>query len=369
MQAVAVFPESKDIRLVETERPDVVRTTDVLVRILEVGVCGTDREICGFHYGEPPAGSEFLIIGHEALGRVERVGSAVTSVRAGDLVALTVRRACDDPSCAACAEGRQDFCFSGRFTERGIRGRHGFMTQWVVDEERNLVRVPESLRDVAALIEPLTIAEKAIIEVWQIQQRLPWQCPDAKGKKAGHCHHALVLGAGPIGMLGAMALSNAGFSTFVYSREPDDHPKAQIVRKFGATYLSATTTPLDQLSARIGTIDVVYEATGASSMAFHALPHIGPNAVFVFTGVPGLRAPVPVDTDRIMRGMVLRNQVLLGTVNAGRDAFEAAVRDLAEFRVRWPGVVESLITRRWPLSEFRSAIGATDGIKEVIVVG
>lgn len=368
MKAVAVFPRAREARLIDVETPEIVRPTDVLVRILEIGVCGTDREICSFHYGHPPDASDHLVIGHEAMGRVERVGPNVSSVRPGDLVVLTVRRPCGEPECAACAEGRQDFCFTGRFTERGIRGRHGFMTEWVVDDERFLVRVPESLREVAALVEPLTIAEKALIEVWQIQQRLPWKCPDANGNKAGHCHHALVLGAGPIGMLGAMALANAGFSTFVYSRETDDHPKAQIVRRFGGTYLSAQTLPLDQIAKRIGTIDVVYEATGASSFAFSVLEHVGPNGVFVFTGVPGLRGPSSVDTDRLMRNMVLQNQVLLGTVNAGRDAFEAAVRDLAEFRAKWPGVTESLITRRWSLEEFRGAVAAGDGIKEVLVV-
>ncbi len=367
MKAVAVFPRTREVRLLDVEPPTIERPTDVLVRVLEIGVCGTDREICSFHYGESPAGSEHLVIGHEAIGRVERVGSGVRSVRPGDLVALTVRRPCDEPNCAACAEGRQDFCFSGGFTERGIRGRHGYMTEWVVDDERYMIRAPESLRDVAALIEPLTIAEKALIEVWQVQQRLPWKCPNARTQRAGHCHHALVLGAGPIGMLGAMALANAGFSTFVYSREPETHRKADIVRRFGATYLSAESVALEDITARIGTIDVVYEATGASSMAFNALQHVGSNAVFVFTGVPGLRGPTQVDTDRIMRNMVLKNQVLLGTVNAGRDAFEAAVRDLSEFRARWPGVVESLITRRWKLEEFAGAIAATDGIKEVLV--
>lgn len=369
MKAVAVYPGSREVRLIDAPEPMIVAPDQIKLRTLEVGVCGTDREICGFHYGTPPEGSDHLVIGHECLGEVIETGRGVAKFKKGDLAVLTVRRPCGQPECDACKEGRQDFCYTGRFVERGIKQRHGYMTEFVVDSQDYFVPIPKNLRDVAVLVEPLTIAEKALIEVWQVQQRLPWSCPSAKDKKPGHCHHAVVLGAGPIGLLGAMAFANAGFSTFVCSREDEDSPKADLVRSFGATYISAGVTPLEKLTARVGTIDVVYEATGASRFSFEVLQHVGPNAAFIFTGVPGLRGPAPVDTDQIMRNMVLKNQVLLGTVNAGRDAFEAAVKDLGEFMKRWPAAVRSLITARYPVVEFKQPLLSTEGIKNVILFG
>jgi len=369
MQAVAVFPRSRDVRLIDIPEPEIARPTEVKLRTLHVGVCGTDREICGFHYGTTPAGEEHLVIGHECVAEVVEIGPRVKGFRPGDRVVLTVRRRCGVPMCAACNDGRQDFCYTGRFTERGIKERHGFMTELLVEDQENLVRVPKELGELSALVEPLTIAEKALIEVWQVQQRLPWSCPTAKDKRPGHCHHAVVLGAGPIGLLGAMAFTNAGFSTFVYSRESDASDKADLVRSFGATYVAAGDTPAGDLVSRIGTIDVVYEATGASALSFEVLTQIGPNAAFVFTGVPGLRPKAEVDTDLIMRNMVLKNQVLLGTVNAGRDAFEAAVRDLVEFDAKWPESVRRLITGRYHATDFKTPLLSTDGIKNLLTFG
>ena len=142
--------------LIEHPAPVVSAPTDVKIRILDVGICGTDREICGFDYGTPPAGCDHLVIGHEALGEVVEVGVAVTRLKPGALVVPMVRRPCDHGDCLACREGRQDFCYTGDFTERGINGRHGFMTELVVDDERYMNVVPQELRDVAVLVEPLT---------------------------------------------------------------------------------------------------------------------------------------------------------------------------------------------------------------------
>lgn len=366
MKAVAVLPSRREVAILDQPEPGIRSATDVKVRVLEVGVCGTDREICGFHYGTPPDGSEHLVIGHEMLGEVAEVGDGVTMVKKGDLVVPTVRRPCRHETCPSCSIGRQDFCYTGDFVERGIKQRHGYMTEYVVDDEQYFVRVPRELRDVAVLVEPLTIAEKALIQVWQVQQRLPWGCPHAGNGGPGACHHAVVLGAGPIGLLGAMAFRAAGFTTFVYSRESETSEKAELVRSFEAHYISAETTQLEKLTERIGTIDVVYEATGASKFSFEVMKHVGANAAFIFTGVPGLKGAVEVDADFIMRGMVLKNQVIFGTVNAGKDAFEAAVRDLTIFMRRWPAATRKLITARYPLSRALEPLRSTDGIKSVI---
>ena len=173
MKALAVFPSSREVRLIDTPEPVIAGPTEVKLRILEAGICGTDREITSFQYGTPPADSPHLVIGHEALGEVVDVGSGVTGLAPGDLAVLMVRRPCPHDGCAPCRRGRPDFCITGDFTERGIKGAHGYMTEFVVDDQRYMVKVPKELREVAVLLEPLTVAEKAAEQVRALAARLP----------------------------------------------------------------------------------------------------------------------------------------------------------------------------------------------------
>jgi threonine dehydrogenase-like Zn-dependent dehydrogenase len=366
MRAVVVFPEDRSIKLIDNHpEPKLETDTQVLLRMLDVGICGTDREICRFDYGIPPDDSPYLVIGHESLAEVIRIGSGVTRVKPGDLVVTMVRRPCVHPDCRACRAGRQDFCFTGDFTERGIKGRHGFMTEMIVDEDQYMHVVPKGLRDIGVLVEPLTIAEKAIIQLWDVQDRLPWISAGTPGDGRGH--KAVVLGAGPVGLLGTLALIVRGFETWVYSREEEKGPTSQWVASVGAKYVSSITTPIQNLSAMTGNIDLVYEATGASALSFEALETLGVNGVFCFTGVPGRKAPVSIDTDLLMRNMVLKNQLVFGTVNAGPNAFEAAVTDLARFQEQWPQQIKSLITGKFdPAAAIDLLTGSSKGIKNVV---
>jgi threonine dehydrogenase-like Zn-dependent dehydrogenase len=369
MKAIAVIPAERSVELVDHVEPRICSPTDVRLRMLEVGICGTDREICAFEYGTPPPGADYLVVGHESLGEVVEIGPGVSRVRVGDLVVPMVRRPCAHAECLSCRADRQDFCYTGDFHERGIKEGHGFMTEYVVDDERYMNVVPRALRDVAVLVEPLTIAEKALAQIWQVQQRLPWACPVVPGKAGGSCHRAVVLGAGPVGLLGAMALAAADFETWVYSREAAPNPKSELLESIGAHYVAAADHSIDDLAAQVGSIDVVYEATGASKVAFDMMHALGPNAVFVFTGVPGRKAPIEIDSDTIMRNLVLKNQVVFGTVNADRNAFESAIRDLGVFADRWPDALRALVTRRAPIGEYRDLLtGEAAGIKNVIAL-
>jgi len=368
MKAGAVFPGKRKLEVVSLAEPEVSAPSHVKLRMLQVGVCGTDREIANFDYGIAPEGFEFLVLGHESLGEVVETGPEVSRVRPGDLVVPTVRRPCSHLACAACRAGQPDFCYTGDFRERGIKQQHGFMTDFVVDDEKYLNLVPAELRDVAILVEPLTIAEKALIQINSIQQRLPWGCPWSPGKPPGHCHRAVVLGAGPVGLLGAMALVNAGFETYVYSREVSPDPRAVLPESFGARYVSSQSVPVQGLAAQVGNIDVVYEAAGSPQAAFDLLEVLGTDAVFCFTGVPRHGNPLSIDASSLLRNLVLKNQVILGTVNAGHDAFESAIRDLGAFNGRWPDTVRSLITGRYPLEEFREPIFSIEGIKNIVLM-
>jgi len=369
MQAFAVFPAKRECRLIDHPEPKLTSPSEVKVRVLDVGVCGTDREIVSFQYGDPPEGFDYLVIGHESLSEVVEVGHQVSRVQAGDLVVMSVRRPCPHPECIACREGRQDFCYTGDFTERGIKSRHGFMTELVVEEERYLNVVPRALRDIAVLVEPLTIAEKSLEQLAQVQRRLPWATPVEPGQVFSAGRRAVVLGAGPVGLLGAMTLLVAGYDVAVYSRSPGASENNEIVAAIGAKYIAAETHSIDQLASIAGPIDVVYEATGASGFAFEAIQYLGPNAVFIFTGVPGHKAPIPVDTDRIMRGMVLNNQAIVGSVNAPPHSFQAAINHLGVFLSRWPTAVRSLITKRFPIEQAMEPLSrGAGGVKNVIAI-
>jgi glucose 1-dehydrogenase len=364
MRAVAMFPSEKRIRLVDRPRPTLEQDSQVRLRMLEVGVCGTDHEIARFEYGTPPSGEPYLVIGHESLAEVVDVGRAVSRLAPGDLVVTTVRRPCGQPKCRPCQNGRPDFCRTGGYTERGIKGRHGFMTDEVIDDDKNMHLVPKKLADVAVLTEPLTIAEKALIELDSVLTRMPWIDP-ARAESRGM--NAVVLGAGPVGLLGALALLVRGFDTWVYSRESATSDRAGWVERVGGRYLCSADLPVGDLPKRVDNVDLIYEATGAATLAFAAMPAIGSNGIFIFTGVPGHKAPVTLDGEAVMRNLVLENQLLYGTVNAGPPAFEAAIADLAKFEARWPGPLRELITGRFPPEAITDVLAGEPGaIKSVI---
>ena len=357
MRAVAVFPKTKQVRVIEAPHPRRVTGNQVLLRILEVGICGTDREIGAFHYGDPPAGSDHLILGHEALAEVVETGPEVTAVKKGDLVVPTVRRPCPHRQCAPCRAHRQDFCVTGDFAERGIKGAHGFLQEYVVEEDEYLVRVHRKLAGVAVLTEPLSISAKAAEQGAAIQQRLPWERPRVRG---------LVLGAGPVGLLGALSMVVRHVDTFVYSLEPATDVRARIAGQLAATYVSGSDVPLGEFARKIGVMDLIYEAVGLSSVGFDALGALGPNGLMVFTGVPSPGKPRPFDTDALMRDLVLKNQLVFGTVNASRSAYETALHELEQGMFLFPEAVRSLITHRHPIEEAPALITARGGIKQVV---
>ncbi|MGO9216872.1 MAG: glucose 1-dehydrogenase [Streptosporangiaceae bacterium] len=368
MKAVAVFPGSQEVKVVEQELPRLTQPDQVMLRMLDIGICGTDKEICSFEYGTPPPGDGHLVIGHESVAEIVEVGAAVGRVAPGDLVVPSVRRPCSHPGCLACRSGHQDYCYTGDFSERGIKEAHGYMAEYAVDREQYMNVVPPDLREIAVLAEPLTIAEKALAQIfWMMQQRPPWIDPETPSEDRGDGLSALVLGIGPVGLLGALVLVSAGFTTYVYSRELPPSPRIDLVSAIGATYVSSRNTTFRQLTGQVGNIDLIYEAVGHSHFALEALKVLGTNGIFVLTGVPGLQAFVEADPARLMREMVLKNQVLLGTVNAGADAFAAALRDLDLFRRSWPAVVSTLIAGRYPPEQAPDLIlGRPAGIKSVI---
>ena len=368
MKAVGVVPGRKEVRQLEHPHPQITRDNEVHIRTLEVGICGTDREICTFAYGQGPAGCDYLVLGHECLGEVVEIGAKVKHFKAGDLVVPSVRRPCPDPNCLPCREGRQDFCSTWKFTERGINQRHGYMTEYFVEEETFLTPVPKTLRDVAVMAEPLTVAEKGLAQAWQVQKRVPgWEHPNHDGKGRGFGKNAVVLGAGPIGLLGAMKLLIEGFKVYIYSRSPKPNFKADLAESIGAEYVSAVKMGADDFAQMVGNIDLVYEAVGEGHVSFEIVRVLGINGVFIFTGIPAQKSAIPIHADNIMRNITLKNQAIVGTVNASPQAFIDAIHDLGEFKKRWPKALSALITGRHKIDGYRELlVGKAQGIKNVI---
>ncbi|WP_309895872.1 glucose 1-dehydrogenase [Archangium sp.] len=360
MKAVAVFPKGREVKVIDAPEPRLRSPTQVRVRTLEVGVCGTDKEVVQFKHGEPPQGEDHLILGHECLGEVVEVGEQVKGLAPGDLVVPRVRRPCPVRECTPCQAGYSDFCVTGKYTERGIQGAHGFAAELFLEDAQWLHKVPHALRGVAVLTEPLTIAEKALREVAHVQSRMPWTRKDSG--------RAVVLGAGPVGLLGAMALMRAGFQTTMYSRSPKPNPKAELSESLGVPYVSSKENKVEALVRQRGRADVVYEAAGVASAAFALMPGLAPNGVFILTGVPGSQEE-ELDEGELMKQLVMKNQVVLGTVNAAAEDFEAAVKDLEGFGKKWPGGLERIITARHPPEAYAEVVlgDKSSAIKDVIV--
>jgi glucose 1-dehydrogenase len=229
------------------------------------------------------------------------------------------------------------------------------MTEKFVEQETYLTPVPKDLRDVAVMAEPLTIAEKGLTQAWQVQKRLSWEHDTRDGKPRGHGLNAVVLGAGPIGLLGAMKLLIEGFRVFVYATQ------------IGAEYISNLSVTPDQLAEKVGNIDLIYEAVGEGHLTFDVMRVLGINGVYILTGIPAEKGPIPVYADNIMRNITLKNQAIIGTVNASPQDFADAIRDLGEFKKRWPKAINALITGRHNIENHRELlVGKATGIKNVI---
>jgi glucose 1-dehydrogenase len=340
MKAIVVKPGVQDsIHMRDMPDPK-MKPTDVAVKMLRVGLCGTDAEINHGLYGKPPDGDEFLILGHENLGVVEDVGKKVKGWKPGDLVVSTVRRPCG--VCANCKAGHNDLCNSGQYTERGIMRRHGFMAEYYVESPEYLHKIPKAVRDFAVLLEPMSVVEKGIDHAFLIQRRLIWK------PKLG-----VVLGGGPVGLLAAAVLRVRGLRTVVVGREPDTDLRAQIAKKLGAEYVCVANSSLLDLPKQIGPPDLVIEATGSARVVFDAMEILGPNGVLCLLSVTGGTGVNEEPIERINQLIVLGNQVVFGSVNANPRHFAMGVKDFVAIEKKWPGVLSKLLTNRIPWAQHK----------------
>jgi threonine dehydrogenase-like Zn-dependent dehydrogenase len=335
MKAIAVLPGKPDtVHLAELPVPsvnDVAGGRGVLVRVLRVGVDGTDKEINAAEYGRAPEGYEFLIIGHESFGRVEAVGPNVTEVRARDYVVATVRR---PGKSVYDLVGMSDMTTDDTYFERGINLLHGYLSEYYVDDADFIVKVPPRLKEVGVLLEPLSVVEKGITQAYEIQRRLRVWRP----------RRAAVLGAGTIGLLATLVLRLRGLEVTTFALAPKPNLNARLAEAAGARYLTTKEMSVIEGARQYGPFDLIFEATGFSPLAFESMQALGKNGVLVLSSVTGGDRKVEVPADKINLGFVLGNKVMVGTVNANRDYFEMGVRDMAQSEAEYPGWLSSLLT-------------------------
>lgn len=335
MKAIAVYPRKPNsVHLEEIPKPgvaDVEGGRGVLVKTLKVGVDATDAEINEGLYGAPPPGSDFLVLGHEVFGRVEEVGENVTQVRPGDYVTCTVRR----PGGSIYDRiGRSDVTSEEVYYERGINLLHGYLTEYFVDDEEFVVRVPEGLRHLHVLAEPVSVCAKAIEEAYLAQRRLQVWKPRI----------AFVLGAGQIGLLATLILRLRGLEVYTVARSPGPHLKAEIAEAFEARYVSTSELSLTELAGKVGRPDLIVESTGNAGMAFEAMEVLNLNGALVWTSITGGGRSIEVPADQINLHWVLGNKLLLGSVNSNARHFEMGIKELALGEAMYPGAIERILT-------------------------
>jgi len=335
MKAIAVIPGKPDsVHLADLPKPSVRDVPDgrgVLVRVLRVGVDGTDKEINAAEYGAAPDGHPFLVIGHESFGRVEEVGSNVSELQPGDYVVATVRR---PGSSIYDRIGTYDMTTDDTYYERGINLRHGYLTEYYADDAEYIVKVPQGLKEVGVLLEPTTVVEKGIVQAYEIQRRL----------KVWRPRKAAVMGAGTIGLLATLVLRLRGIDVTTFALNPKPNRNAELVEAVGGRYLSTKETPILEGSRKFGPFDLIFEATGFSPIVFESMQALAKNGVLVLSSVTGGDRKVEVPADKINLEFVLGNKVMVGTVNANREYFEAGVRDMAQAEAEYPGWLKRLLT-------------------------
>ena len=307
------------------------REGEVLVRTLEVGVCGTDREISEGLFGVAPEGEQLLVLGHESLAVVERDGYGFTR---GQLVTATVRRSCGH--CIACAEDSPDSCLTGDYSERGITRLHGYARELVAEDPEQLVAIPKSLGRLGVLAEPTSICERALRHARTIGGRQPWQL-----------ERALVIGAGAIGLLMTYLLRLADVEVWTASLEPEN----ELVEQSGARYASTHDNELSEL----GKFDLVIEAAGNAQLMAQTLGLLRRSGIACLLGIDPRVQTVELDGPVLGVDTILENRVLFGSVNAHRQDWLAAVEDLDRARERWPEALEQFVTLRVPLDRFPEA--------------
>ncbi|MFC6723239.1 glucose 1-dehydrogenase [Halobium palmae] len=356
MKAVTIERGASEVTVRDVPDPT-LGSGEVLVRTLRVGIDGTDREVIGGTHGGYPAGEEYQILGHEAVGVVEDPNGTASDT--GQLVVPTVRRPPPGTDTNAYFQrGEPDMAPDGAYVECGIAGAHGFMSEYVASPAEFLVPVPDSFAEYGFLVEPISNTEKAVEHALATRSAFEW-APET----------AFVLGNGPLGLL-ALALFTQDHGpyerlrrSYCLGRRDRPDPSIDIIERLGATYVDSRETPVPKFPAAHESADLVYEATGHASHPFEAVSALAPNGVAALLGIPD-DWEIEIDAGRIHRELVLENKALFGSVNSNVSHYESACESL-ERMPEW--FFDALVTDVYSPDEAADAFADdTNAIKTVI---
>jgi threonine dehydrogenase-like Zn-dependent dehydrogenase len=333
MKALAITPgKPNSATVIDVPEPP-LSYGSVVVKALDLGICGTDFELIAGDYGWAPPESEHLVLGHESLGEVAEAPPG-SGFKPGDLVVGIVRRP-DPVPCIACGHGEWDMCRNGQYTERGIKERDGFGSEYWRIEPEYAIKLDSSLRTVGVLTEPASVLAKAWDHISLIGARTWWQP-----------RTLLIAGAGPIGLLGALMGKQRGLEVHVLDRVTDG-PKPGLVRQLGATYHSCAVKDLGFKA------DIIIECTGVAAVITQCMNQLAGDGILCMAGLSYPGALQSVDIGSLNKEIVMSNQVMFGTVNANRKHWEMAEQALQKADPAWLG---QLISRRAALNDWQSAL-------------
>jgi threonine dehydrogenase-like Zn-dependent dehydrogenase len=361
MLAICAIPGSPQPQLQDVPQPSAPRAGEVLCETLELGVCGTDREILHSLKPHVPPGEQRLILGHECLARVVALGDQEHGLRVGDLVVPLVRRAYDTTT--RLARERADLLAFGTFVERGIYLSDGFSPKYWLDRPEHLLRVSLELAPVAVFAEPLSICEKGINEALVLQrarvEEAHWVDPPPR---------VLVTGLGPIAFAGVIATVARGWPVTVFGRDADDTFRADLVRRFGATY-THDAARLAPANVEHEGFDLLLECTGSDAVMVAASQSVRSLGVIVWLGSTRTPEPHALPIERMMRDGILRNHLHLGTVNSARRDFADALAHLAQLQATHSAELAALFTARVSIQDslWHYEHREPQGIKTVVV--
>lgn len=350
-RALGYFPASQQVRIMESTL-EPLEVDEILVRIMRVALTRRDHQLLSDPEAVTPEGEEYIIPGHIAVGRVVETGSLIKDFKPGDIVVPTIRRDCN-----RCIDARSDMCpHPERYTDSGLLGAHGFARDFLAIRGRYLIKIPQYLEPLTLLLTPLSIAEKAHSEAIQVTNRFNFYCYHDSREVAPH---ALVVGMGPVGIMTAFLLSLYNYQLTVFGRRESDDERSEIFDPLDLEYINTSVASMKGPQNAGYSFRKLFETTGDPAYIFQVLPLMAPNAVAVLMGAPEkseMNNKLEIKAGECLSRIVIGNQVLLGSIKAGRDAFESAVKHLTELADLYGDSLSGLFTHTFPFEEYEQLL-------------
>ncbi len=342
MEAITVNPPGKGVAFKNVD----YKNNGIKIKILENGICGTDREIVNGQLNSAtlPYGYDYLILGHEAIGIIMEDGKIF---KKGDIVMPVNRRGCG--KCLNCLIGRPDFCETGNFVEAGIKGMQGFMSEYIYDDENYLIKVPDDIKDMAILAQPLSDLEKSVEEIINIQKRMIWTCND----NTFHCRKALIIGTGTIGILFSLLLKTYGFDVTIANKRYAHENELKIFNMGNIKFYNS----MNGYNFDNNTFDLIIEASGSDAdVISETIGSIKNNGIFGLFGF--IRSGDLKLSSYILQNIVYKSIAIVGLINGQKPHFEMAMNHLVQWKQLYPGIENLLITNEIKIDDKDKTINA-----------